>query len=63
MEYYMEYARLKNWHFCWNRRKHLSILDVYSGYTGNRYPLWDQIFWETFKKESPILETWKYSSP
>ena len=47
----MECTRLKNWHFCWNRKNRFSILGLDSGYTGNRYPLWVSISVKLKKKK------------
>ena len=50
----MECTRLKHWHFCCNRRKIFSRLDLDGGYTGNRYPFWVRLSGKLLKIELHI---------
>ena len=64
----MECVRLENWHFCWNRRKKLSILESGGGYTGNRCPPWIGLFGKRKKasywryRNNSIPEQRKYNT-
>ena len=40
----MEWARLKDWHVCWNRIDCFSRLDLNGVYKGNIHPLYVSLY-------------------